>query len=155
MRRQGRAVNESVFTAGSLPESKNHLKYFLNIKGVNFQKSFVHTFGQIFTTQKTSIAIWFGSQARVKFYQFSLHVLLDLNPSSKLVVGSDPTMQTLARAKPGFHFGKGTFQGVCLVGSGGGASRRPEIFTKFYKPWVNFSRVWTKNTNCWDFLRDA
>ena len=27
------------------------------------------------------------------------------------------------------------------------------FFKKFNKPCVNFSRVWTKNTNCWEILR--
>ena len=30
-----------------------------------------------------------------------------------------------------------------------------EYFSKFfYKPCINFSRVWTKNTNCWEILRN-
>ena len=28
------------------------------------------------------------------------------------------------------------------------------LFKKFNKPWVNFSHVWTKNTNCWEILRN-
>ena len=28
------------------------------------------------------------------------------------------------------------------------------IFKRFNKPCVHFSRVWTKNTNCWDILRN-
>ena len=27
------------------------------------------------------------------------------------------------------------------------------IFQELNKPWVNFSRVWTKNASCWKFLR--
>ena len=29
-----------------------------------------------------------------------------------------------------------------------------KFFKRFNKPCVNFSRVWTKNTNCWEILRN-
>ena len=77
-------------------------------------------------------------------------------------------MTECSGAQPGFQ---GTFQGVGLVGVRGRSPPPPGcrkifenfqrfflsakmhyfslFYTKLLKPRVNFSRVWTKNTNCW------